>query len=237
MIDRILKTAEGEIGYLEKKSGRFLNEKTANAGTANFTKYGEWYGLNGQPWCAMFVSWCAWQAGISETIFPKHASCRAGMDWFEKRKRFFPRGKIQPMPGDVIYFQHGNSRHVGLVYKCDSTYVYTIEGNTSSASGMVANGGSVARKKYDLTYERIYGYGRPAYEEDETLTQEEFNRMAEIWLKDLGEKEPSAWSQEARNWAEQTGVIQGDEAGNKKYKKPLTREEFVQMVYRLHGDV
>ena len=29
---------------------------------------------------------------------------------------------------------------------------------------MVANGGGVCRKSYDLNYSRIYGYGRPAYD-------------------------------------------------------------------------
>jgi peptidoglycan hydrolase-like protein with peptidoglycan-binding domain len=46
----------------------------------------------------------------------------------------------------------------------DKTYVYTIEGNTSSASGVVANGGGVFAKKYRLDYSRIAGYGRPAYD-------------------------------------------------------------------------
>jgi hypothetical protein len=27
-------------------------------GVNNDTKYGKWYGLNNQPWCAMYVSWC-----------------------------------------------------------------------------------------------------------------------------------------------------------------------------------
>ena len=44
-------------------------------------------------------------------------------------------------------------------------YVYTIEGNTSVASGVIANGGGVCRKKYSLSYNRIYGYGRPEYDE------------------------------------------------------------------------
>lgn len=51
--------------------------------------------------------------------------------------------------------------HTGLVYRVDGTYVYTIEGNTSGANGVVANGGGVCKKKYRLTYNRIAGYGRP----------------------------------------------------------------------------
>ena len=30
----------------------------------NKTKYGKWYGMDGNPWCAMFVSWVYAQAEI-----------------------------------------------------------------------------------------------------------------------------------------------------------------------------
>ena len=46
----------------------------------------------------------------------------------------------------------------------DNTYVYTVEGNTSSTSGVVANGGAVSKKKYKLNYDRLAGYGRPCYD-------------------------------------------------------------------------
>jgi hypothetical protein len=29
----------------------------------NITKYGAWYGNNGAPWCAQFVSWVFWHSG------------------------------------------------------------------------------------------------------------------------------------------------------------------------------
>jgi len=61
--------ASGEVGYTE--------------GTGNITKYGEWYGLDGNPWCAMFVSWCANQAGILNSIVPKYALCSAGANWYK----------------------------------------------------------------------------------------------------------------------------------------------------------
>jgi peptidoglycan hydrolase-like protein with peptidoglycan-binding domain len=60
--------------------------------------------------------------------------------------------------------------HTGLVYAVDSTYVYTVEGNTSSASGVVANGGGVFKKKYKLNYTRIYGYGRPNYDAESNVS-------------------------------------------------------------------
>lgn len=58
---QLINTAKGEIGYLEKKSNSQLDNKTANAGYNNYTKYGEWCGDNGEYWCAQFVSWCFYQ--------------------------------------------------------------------------------------------------------------------------------------------------------------------------------
>ena len=34
-VDRLIQTAENEVGYLEKKSNSSLDSKTANAGSAN----------------------------------------------------------------------------------------------------------------------------------------------------------------------------------------------------------
>nr|DAQ25817.1 MAG TPA: hypothetical protein [Caudoviricetes sp.] len=60
--EELIEVARKEIGYLEKASNAKLEEKTANAGMSNYTKYGEWYGGNGNYWCQQFVSWCAYQA-------------------------------------------------------------------------------------------------------------------------------------------------------------------------------
>lgn len=49
----------------------------------------------------------------------------------------------------------------------DST-VYTVEGNTSSAAGVVSNGGCVREKSYPIGYASIAGYGRPAYDKEVT---------------------------------------------------------------------
>lgn len=67
------------------------------------------------------------------------------------------------------------------------------------------------------------------------LTQEEFNTMAANWLQSLGALPPSDWSAEARAWAEQSGLIQGDGTGAYQYKRPMTREEYVVMEYRRKG--
>ena len=52
VIDKLIQIANAEVGYLEKSSNSQLDRKTANAGTANYTKY--WRDIKpeyqGQPW-------------------------------------------------------------------------------------------------------------------------------------------------------------------------------------------
>ena len=69
---------------------------------------------------------------------------------------------VNPLPGDQIFFKDstGEICHTGLVTRVTASTTYTIEGNTSSASGVVANGGCTRQKSYDRSYSRIAGYGR-----------------------------------------------------------------------------
>ena len=71
------------------------------------------------------------------------------------------------LQGNAYKTENNKICHTGLVYKIDATYVYTIEGNTSSAKGVVSNGGCVRTKKYRLNASSIDGYGRPDYSEKE----------------------------------------------------------------------
>lgn len=52
-------------------------------------------------------------------------------------------------------------------------------------------------------------------EDEEDMTQEKFNEMMNEYIRQVSEKNPSEWSQEARVWAEEIGLIQGDLYGNK----------------------
>ena len=64
-VQELLDVARGEIGYEEKASPQGLEDKHANRGSKNYTKYGQWYN-NGKAlsefWCAEFVSWCFYMA-------------------------------------------------------------------------------------------------------------------------------------------------------------------------------
>lgn len=173
-VDKVIKIAEAEVGYLEKKSNKSLDSKTANAGSANYTKYGRdmhklYPSVMDFPaaWCDCFVDWCFQKAygvsnakGLLAGNFNDYTVASAQL--YKNKKAWHTSN---PKVGDQIFFKNSTRIcHTGLVYKVDSTYVYTIEGNTSSASGVVANGGAVAKKKYKLNYSKIAGYGRPKYD-------------------------------------------------------------------------
>ena len=66
--------------------------------------------------------------------------------------------------------------------------------------------------------------------EDEDMTQEQFDAMMDDYLARLAQKAPSAWSAEVRARAESRGIINGNEKGEKQYKKFCTREELIQIL-------
>lgn len=164
--DKVIKIALSEVGYIEKKSNKSLDSKTANKGSANYTKYNRdmkkvrGAGTVNDYWCANFVSWCFYKAfgkdtgkklmlGYSNYVPTIYSN-------FSKAKRIVK----SPKKGDIIIF--GTNSHVGLVYKVTSGYVYTIEGNTSSGA-FNANGGAVCKKKYSKGSKWIKCYCRPKY--------------------------------------------------------------------------
>lgn len=174
---QVLKVARGEVGYLEKASNSKLDSKTANAGSANYTKYGrDMHKLYPAvmdfpaPWCDCFADWCLYQACGLVATDAKTALCGnfddytvQSADYYKTKKRWGSTPKL----GAQIFFgdSNGNICHTGLVYGYGSTQVKTVEGNTSSTAGVVANGGCVAEKTYNLDYNRIVGYGYPKYSE------------------------------------------------------------------------
>lgn len=139
-IGRLIAIATSQLGYVE--------------GPDNDTKYGRWYGIPNGEWCAMFVSWCANQAGISTDIIPKYAGCTVGREWFESRGLFRYKEEYVPKAGDIIFFLSDGAGHTGIVINCDGSRVYTIEGNTSDMC---------AKRNYSLNWHTITGYGTPNY--------------------------------------------------------------------------
>lgn len=173
VIEYLLTTAIAEDGYCEKATNSQLNSKTENSGSNNYTKY--WADLKpsfqGQPWCNAYVNWVFVEV-FGETV-AKQLLCTTN-DWsyytptsaqyFKNKNRW----TTTPQIGSVIYFKNSTRiYHVGLVYKIDDKYVYTIEGNTSaSGTNYVQNeGGAVCKKFYTKSYSKIAGYGLPLYKD------------------------------------------------------------------------
>lgn len=137
-VPRIVRVAETQVGYLEKETNSNLENFTANAGDGNYTKYGAWYGHNGAYWCAMFVSWCANQAGYNTSMVPKYEGCDAGMNTFDAWGRFYASsaygGSYTPKPGDIFFTGvEGDAQHTGIVASISGTTMYVIDGNCDNA--------------------------------------------------------------------------------------------------------
>ena len=142
----LLAAAVSQLGYGE--------------GPQNDTIYGRWYGMNNNPWCMMFVSWCAAQAGISTDIIPKMAYCPYAVAWFQARGQFLPLAGTQAQAGDLIFFggNGGGAAHVGLVERVEAGRLHTIEGNREDR---------VDRYSYAVDDSRLLGLARPAWGEEE----------------------------------------------------------------------
>ncbi len=164
----IVNIAKSQIGYQEGSSSSKLSGTVRGSG--NCTEYGRWYGMQ-DMWCAMFVSWCANVAGVKTSVVPSHAYTPSGLQWFINRGRAYSRstvanGGYKPQPGDIIYFKSARNsnicNHVGIVTSYSNGVVYTVEGNTSSAT-ISTNGGAVAAKSYSISNTYIRYICKPAY--------------------------------------------------------------------------
>lgn len=212
-IQDLLNIALNEVGYLEKSSNSQLEYKTANTGKGNFTKYAKDMSkchagiyANGYAWCDTFVDWCfvqAFDVSIAKDLIGDwSAYTPTSAEYYKRRGLWYTDA---PQIGDQIFFYNSKKTeicHTGLVYKVDTKYVYTIEGNTSSTEGVVDNGGCVAKKQYLKTYNRIAGYGRPPY------PVEEEEEMIYNWTLACPE-----WTRPYVQKALDLGWIHGDEKG------------------------
>ena len=122
-------------------------KKESPAGS-NKTPYGAWYGMNGVPWCAEYVSWC-FKDDLS-LIHGKYARTDAKAKALHKRN-LLHIGTSGLKKGDVVFFDFGRSSfegrylaicHTGICLGrlSDGRYIF-IEGNTGVGNN--ANGGQV----------------------------------------------------------------------------------------------
>lgn len=147
-IDKVINIAKNEVGYMEKASNKDLYDKTANAGSNNYTKYWDelYPSLQAQPWCAIFVTWIFVKAFGEDTakkllkVYP-FTYCPSMAKCFELN--------ANPKKGDIVlFYRKGEFAHTGIVTKVEGDKFYTIEGNTSAGSTIIPNGGEVCNKSY-----------------------------------------------------------------------------------------
>lgn len=225
-LEDVIRIAQAEIGYKEKASNSQLDDKTANAGSGNWTKYardlaaaGYYNGnKNGYAWCDVFVDWCIWMASGQDADYAQKieyqtgdcgAGCYYSASYYKAAGRFF----ASPQPGDQVFF--GDFEHTGLVEKVEGGMVYTIEGNA---------GNEVQRRSYVLGAAYIDGYGRPRYDTKPADTD------------DIGDGHD--YSMTARQKAISYGIIEGvgktaDGKIDYAWTKPVTREELVTILDRM----
>ncbi|MFJ1756019.1 LysM peptidoglycan-binding domain-containing protein [Kitasatospora sp. NPDC088134] len=131
------------------------------------TPFGKWYapGFNHEPYCDMFVSWCADKGGEAAAV-GRYAYCPSHVQAFRNKGQWFGRDAAFKR-GDVIFFSWDGgptADHVGIVLEdsAPGQQVKTVEGNTARGDGAgQGSGGYVARKTRPRSV--VLGVGRPAY--------------------------------------------------------------------------
>ncbi|MFE2410852.1 LysM peptidoglycan-binding domain-containing protein [Kitasatospora sp. NPDC059408] len=129
--------------------------------------FGKWYapGFNHEPYCDMFVSWCADQGGEAAAV-GRYAYCPSHVQAFRNKGQWYGSSAAFKR-GDVIFFSWSNNGvadHVGIVLEdsAPGQSVKTVEGNTARGDGAgQGSGGYVARKTRPRSV--VLGVGRPAF--------------------------------------------------------------------------
>lgn len=213
-LSRVLNTARGEIGNHEDPSG------------SNLTKYGQDYGLNGVPWCVIFLWWVFRKAGEAAAFFAgaKTASCSVLLRWYLAQGQTVQKDQLQPGDIVILNFKGSNdTQHCGLVIEVvrypsgKISHIVTVEGNTSTSDGSQDNGGMVCQKRRYPS--QIVGVCRPQYHPDP------------VPVDDVSDH----WAAEDIRWAETAQLMTGYPDGSFKPDQALTRAEVCVVMHRLYN--
>ena len=165
----MIEIARSQLGVLEggvgekDKNGKWIPH------SGNITDYGKFMGMDGQPWCASFVSWVMDKTfngaknKRNHALRGKPSAAVTGLwDNFKAAGEMYDT----PEPGDVVIYKNGTS-HTGIVETVtNGNHITTIEGNTSSGNTFDRNGGIVFRKEFTIgdgspIANKLTGFGRP----------------------------------------------------------------------------
>ena len=166
---KVLAWFAGEVGYKEKATNSNLNDKTANAGSNNWTKYaahldsitGYYNGRKNGPrgeWCDIFyddgyVSVFGYPTGRL-MLYQPEKSLGAGTGYSAQYYKNNNAWYNTPEEADQVFFRTaaGVICHTGVVEVVGDTWIQTIEGNSNNM---------VCRHVYNKSDRYIAGYGRP----------------------------------------------------------------------------
>lgn len=155
--NKLLEVARSQLGIKERSSN------------SDDIKYNDWYykrrvnnnGNSGKyAWCAVFVSWCAEQSGISQDVIPKHCNTTVMKDMLLRNGGILHlKGTSYiPIRGDIIFFGANASQHIGIVDYSSGGTVYYIDGNNTQT-----NPHGVHYSSCSLTKSNLYGFVTPNY--------------------------------------------------------------------------
>ena len=132
---KALNEARSHLGYRENPAG------------SNRTRFGKWYGLDGNPWCAMFVTWCYVQAGSTAFVRGSRYAYGPYVVQDARAGRYGLSVTQSPRQGDMVCYDWdgGVADHIGLFLTGTAMSFDAIEGNT--AVGNDSNGGQVMRRE------------------------------------------------------------------------------------------
>ena len=208
-LQAVIDVARAYLGYTEDPPG------------SNRTIFGSEYGLDGQPWCVMFLWYCFTHAGERMAFFGggKTASCSILLRWYKEQGLTVPVREVQA--GDIVLlnFHRGTEpEHCGLVVGKGVENFYwfikTIEGNTSSG-GSQDNGGMVCEK--ERYAHQIVGVCRPQYQPEPEIVDDITGHWAEADIR----------------WCMEHGLMQGYPDGSFQPDRPVTRAELATVIRRL----
>lgn len=219
--EKILEIARSQIGAKESPA------KSDNV-KYNTAYYGREASDGKHPWCAVFVWWVFREAGAPELYYGggETAYCPTLMSFHKKQKVTDYR------PGDIVFFNfsgRSSAGHVGICESWDGTYITTIDGNTGSASE--DNGGAVLRRRRHKKF--IVGAYRPEYQEDDDMTQDQFNSFMDNYLKAKAKEPASDWAKPFIDTAIDVGAMTDVGGTIERPKSWMTREELSVVVAAL----
>ena len=117
-----------------------------HAGAQDENPYGDWYGIKNAPYCAMGVSWCFAQVGLSYLVAaqtPKgFAYSPAALPWFQRQGLVV--NKYAGQPGDLIFYDwnsDGVVDHVELLEAVSPDGITTIGFNTGNPNDSIHESG------------------------------------------------------------------------------------------------